>query len=78
MSAIEEYGKRKEQKGYEKGFEIGFKEGFEIGKKKARKEMGKKLARKEIFKNFFDSGMSIEEIARRTGIDIKEVEELLD
>ena len=61
MSAIEEYGKRKEKKGYEKGF-----------------EMSKKEVRKEIFKNFFDSGMSIEEIARRTGIDIKEVEELLD
>ena len=74
MSAIEEYGKRKEQK----GFEIGFKEGFEIGKKKARKEMGKKLARKEIFKKVHDSGMSVEEIARRTEIDIKEVEELLD
>ena len=64
MSAIEEYGKRKEQKGYE----IGFKEGFEIGKK---------LARKEIFKKVHDSGRSVEEIARRTGIDIKEVEELL-
>ena len=61
MSAIEEYGKRKEKKGYEKGFEIS-----------------KKEVRKEIFKNFFDSGMSVEEIARRTGIDIKEVEELLD
>ena len=40
--------------------------------------MGKKLARKEIFKKVHDSGMSVEEIARRTEIDIKEVEELLD
>ena len=57
MSAIEEYGKRKEQKGF---------------------EIGKREVRKEIFKKVHDSGMSVEEIARRTGIDIKEVEELLD
>ena len=68
MSVIEEYGIRKEQKGYEKGFEIGFKESFEIGIKEVRKE---------IFKKVHDSGMSVEEIARRTEIDIKEVEELL-
>ena len=48
MSAMYEYGERKEQNG-----------------------------KKQIIKKFYDSGMSVEEIARRTEIDIKEVEELL-
>ena len=49
MSAIYEYGERKEQNG-----------------------------KKQIIRKFHDSGMSIEEIARRTGIDVEEVEKLVN
>ena len=57
MSALYEYGERKEQNG---------------------KEIGKEEERREIIKKFFDSGMSIEEIAEITEIDIKKVEELVN
>ena len=61
MSAIYEYGERKEQNG-----------------KKIGLEEGKEEERKEIIKKFFDSGMSVEEIARRSKIDVEEVEKLVN
>ena len=49
MSAIYEYGERKERNG-----------------------------KKQIIRKFHDSGMSVEEIARRTEIDVEEVEKLVN
>ena len=57
MSAMYEYGERKERNG---------------------KKIGKDEERREIIKKFFDSGMSVEEIARRTEIDVEEVEKLVN
>ena len=61
MSALYEYGERKEQNGKEIG-----------------KEIGKEEERKVIIKKFFDSGMSVKEIARITEIDVKDVEKLVN
>ena len=60
MSAIYEYGKRKEQKGIEKGRKEGIKE-------------GKKEEKEEIIHKLYESGMTPEEISKRLLEKIKKI-----
>ena len=60
MSAIYEYGKRKEQKGIEKGRKEGIKKGRKEGKK-------------EIIHKLYESGMTPEEISKRLKTDLEKI-----
>ena len=65
MSAIYEYGKRKEQKGIEKGR----KEGIEKGRKEEKKEIIHKL---------YESGMTPEEISKRLKTDLEKIKKIIN
>ena len=69
MSAIYEYGKRKEQKGIEKGIKEGRKEG--------RKE-GKKEGKEETIIQLYKSGMTPEEISKRLKTDIEKIKKIIN
>ena len=65
MSAIYEYGKRKEQKGIEKGRKEGIKKGRKEGKK-------------EIIHKLYESGMTPEEISKRLKTDLEKIKKIIN
>ena len=65
MSAIYEYGKRKEQKGIEKGRKEGIKE-------------GKKEEKEEIIHKLYESGMTPEEISKRLKTDLEKIKKIIN
>jgi len=69
MSAIYEYGKRKEQKGIEKGRKEGIKEGIKEGKKEEKEEIIHKL---------YESGMTPEEISKRLKTDLEKIKKIIN
>ena len=73
MSAIYEYGKRKEQKGIEKGRKEGIKKGRKEGIKKGRKE-----GKKEIIHKLYESGMTPEEISKRLKTDLEKIKKIIN
>ena len=77
MSAIYEYGKRKEQKGIEKGRKEGIKEGMKEGIKKGIKE-GKKEEKEEIIHKLYESGMTPEEISKRLKTDLEKIKKIIN
>ena len=68
MSAIYEYGKRKEQKGIEKGRKEGIKE----GKKEEKEE------KEEIIHKLYESGMTPEEISKRLKTDLEKIKKIIN
>ena len=73
MSAIYEYGKRKEQKGIEKGRKEGIKEGMKEGIKE-----GKKEEKEEIIHKLYESGMTPEEISKRLKTDLEKIKKIIN
>ena len=69
MSAIYEYGERKEQKGIEKGRKEGIKEGIKEGKKEEKEEIIHKL---------YESGMTPEEISKRLKTDLEKIKKIIN
>ena len=69
MSAIYEYGKRKEQKGIEKGRKEGIKEGIKEGKKEEKEE---------IIHKHYESGMTPEEISKRLKTDLEKIKKIIN
>lgn len=65
MSAIYEYGERKEQKGIEKGRKEGIKKGRKEGKK-------------EIIHKLYESGMTPEEISKRLKTDLEKIKKIIN
>ena len=65
MSAIYEYGKRKEQKGIEKGRKEGIKE-------------GKKEEKEEIIHKLYESGMTPEQISKRLKTDLEKIKKIIN
>ena len=81
MSAIYEYGKRKEQKGIEKGRKEGIKEGKKEGKKEGIKEgkkEGIKEGKEEIILKLYESGMTPEEISKRLKTDLEKIKKIIN
>ena len=77
MSAIYEYGERKEQKGIEKGRKEGIKEGMKEGMKEGIKE-GKKEEKEEIIHKLYESGMTPEEISKRLKTDLEKIKKIIN
>ena len=73
MSAIYEYGERKEQKGIEKGRKEGIKEGMKEGIKE-----GKKEEKEEIIHKLYESGMTPEEISKRLKTDLEKIKKIIN
>ncbi len=69
MSAIYEYGERKEKKGKEEGI----KEGIEEGRKEGIEE-----GEKTIVLNLYDSKMTPQEISKKAKIDLKKVKKIIN
>ena len=69
MSAVYEYGERKEKKGIEKGIEEGMKKGIEKGIEKGMEKVILKLN---------ENGMEAEEIAIKTEMDLKTIENIIN
>ena len=65
MSAIYEYGKRKEQKGIEKG-------------RKEEIKKGRKEGKKEIIHKLYESGMTPEEISKRLKTDLEKIKKIIN
>ena len=63
MSAIYDYGQRRE----EEGIEIGKEEGIEIGKKEGNKKMAKYMIK---------NGETNEEIQKETELSLEEIEKI--
>lgn len=72
MKLIYEYGERKEQEGMQKGMQEGRQEGMQQGMQE-----GMQKGMRSILVKLYESGMSIKEIAEKTELDIKQVEEIL-
>ena len=76
MSLLEEYGNRKEQKGWEEGIKEGKKIMTllkEYGNRKEQK--GKDEGMKEIIYSLIESGTPLTEISQKTGKSINELKE---
>ena len=71
MSAIYDYGKRRE----EEGKKIGKEEGKRIGKEEG-KRIGKEEGNKKMAKYMIKEGKSNEEIQKETQLTIDEIEKL--
>ena len=65
MSAVYDYGQRKEENGRKEGRKEGIVEGIEKGKK-------------EIVLKLYENGMGIDEISKNVGIDVKEIEKMFN
>ncbi|WP_407381515.1 hypothetical protein [Methanobrevibacter sp.] len=73
MSAIYEYGERKEEQGRKEGREEGIKEGRKEGIKEGIEE-----GEKTIVLNLHDSKMTEEEISKKAKIDLKKVKKIIN
>ena len=65
MGAVYDYGQRKELKGFKQGFKQGFQESFREGFQ-------------GVVLKLYENGMGIDEISKNTGIDVEEIEKMLD
>ncbi len=64
---------------YEEGVSFGVEKGIEIGMEKGREEgigIGMEKGRREMAKGFRDAGISLELIARQTGLSEEEIRNL--
>ena len=81
MSAVYEYGERKELKGLKKGREegkkLGKKQGIKQGKKLGKK-LGKKQGRNSIIQKLYQSGMNPEEIAERVQMSTDSINKIIN
>ena len=77
MSAIYEYGERKEQKGKEEGIKEGIEKGRKEGKEEGRKE-GKEEGKEETILKLYKSGMKPEEISERLDTDLDKIKKIIN
>ena len=69
MSAVYEYGERKEQNGIKKGIEKGRKEG---------KKEGIKEGMENVILRLYYNGMQADKIAMNTGMDLNTIQEIIN